>query len=187
MRLLSLDMTKYGAFLRGINLARQRRISSAGLKSVFEDMEFEDVSTFRTSGNVIFAADRAPLASLTARIEKALAKFAGFEVVVFLRTESEVRTIARHRPFPRKLADSMGKLQVLMLSSKPTAAKQKKVLGLATDRDRLAFGVRELYWLPTAGTQGSALDLAAIEKLLGSTTMRTKGTIEQLAAKYFDD
>jgi hypothetical protein len=31
------------------------------------------------------------------------------------------------------------------------------------------------------------LDLKAVEKLLGATTMRTKGTIEQLTAKYFAD
>jgi hypothetical protein len=31
----------------------------------------------------------------------------------------------------------------------------------------------------------SALDLKAIEKLLGAVTMRTKNTIEQIAAKHF--
>jgi hypothetical protein len=30
-----------------------------------------------------------------------------------------------------------------------------------------------------------AMDLKAIAELLGPTTMRTKGTIDQLAAKYF--
>ena len=59
------------------------------------------------------------------------------------------------------------------------------MLELASDEDRLAFGERELYWLPSGGTQRSALDLKAIGALLGPTTMRTKGTIDQLAAKYF--
>ena len=31
----------------------------------------------------------------------------------------------------------------------------------------------------------SALDLKAVEELVGSWTMRTKGTVELLAAKYF--
>ena len=31
----------------------------------------------------------------------------------------------------------------------------------------------------------SALDLNAISLALGQTTMRTKGTIEQIAARYF--
>ena len=59
------------------------------------------------------------------------------------------------------------------------------MLALATDADRLAFGDREVFWLPAGGTQDSALDQKAIGKLLGSTTMRTKGTIDQLVAKYF--
>lgn len=58
---------------------------------------------------------------------------------------------------------------------------------LATDDDMLAFGDRELYWLPSGGTQQAALALRAIDKLVGPTTMRTQGTIEQIAAKYFAD
>ena len=35
------------------------------------------------------------------------------------------------------------------------------------------------------GIRDSALNSRSIESLLGSTTMRTKGTIDELAAKYF--
>lgn len=59
------------------------------------------------------------------------------------------------------------------------------MLDLAGDDDRLAFGPRELFWLPSGGTRDSALDMKTIEKLLGPTTMRTKGTVEQLVAKHF--
>ena len=59
------------------------------------------------------------------------------------------------------------------------------MLRLATDADALAFGERELYWLPSGGTQESELDLKAIGKELGLTTMRTKGTVDQMAAKFF--
>ena len=72
-----------------------------------------------------------------------------------------------------------------MLSAKPSAAKRKQVLALATDDDLLAFGKRELFWLPSGGTLESTLDRKAIDKLLGPTTMRTKGTVEQLTAKFF--
>jgi hypothetical protein len=33
----------------------------------------------------------------------------------------------------------------------------------------------------------SGLDLAAIDKLIGPTTRRTMGTIEQMASKFFGD
>jgi uncharacterized protein (DUF1697 family) len=146
------------------------------------------VAAFRTSGNVIFGAGREPLAKLTDRIENGLAESLGYEVAIFLRTASEIQALADHQPFTRTLIEaSKGKLQVVMLSAKPAARVRREVLALATDEDRLAFGDRELYWLPSGGTRDSGLNLKAIEKLLGSTTMRTKGTIDQMAAKYFAD
>jgi uncharacterized protein (DUF1697 family) len=181
-------MSNYAAFLRGINLGSRRRVSSAQLLSLFERLGFRDVAAFRTSGNVIFAAGREPLAKLTDRIEKGLAESLGYEVAIFLRTASEIQALADDQPFTRTLIEaSKGKLQVVMLSAKPAARVRREVLALATDEDRLAFGDRELYWLPSGGTRDSGLNLKAIEKLLGSTTMRTKGTIDQMAAKYFAD
>jgi|SRR5680860_140956 len=180
-------MTQYVAFLRGINLARRRRVGSGELRTLFEDMGFRDVDTFRASGNVIFG-QREPLPRMAERIEKGLAEALGYEVAIFLRTASEITAIANHQPFAREATQaSKGKLQVALLSAKPAARVRKDVLALATDADKLAFGDRELYWLPSGGTQDSALDFKAVERLLGSTTMRTKGTVEQLAAKYLAD
>jgi uncharacterized protein (DUF1697 family) len=179
-------MARYAAFLRGVNLGSQRRASAADLRSLFEELGFEDVSPFRTSGNVVFDAGREPRAKVAKRIEGGLAGALGFEVSVFLRTAPEIGGIAGHEPFPRKLVQaSKGKLQVVLLTAKPPTRTRKAVLALGTDEDRLAFGDRELYWLPSGGTRDSGLNLRAIEKLLGETTMRTMGTIEQIAAKYF--
>jgi uncharacterized protein (DUF1697 family) len=173
---------RYAAFLRAVNLGRNRRVSGAELCAIFEELGLEDVASFRTSGNLVFEAPR----DMTAQIEKALESTLGYDVGVFLRTAKELQVIASHEAFkPAQLKASKGKVQVWMLSQKPTAAKRKKVLALATDRDLLAFGKRELYWLPSGGTMESELDRKAIDGLLGPTTMRTKGTVEQLAAKFF--
>ncbi|MBA3264448.1 MAG: DUF1697 domain-containing protein [Thermoleophilaceae bacterium] len=179
-------MARYAAFLRGVNLGRHRKVSGAELKSCFEEMGFEQAETFRTSGNVVFDAGREPRGKLTDTIEGALAKSLGYEVTVFVRTAQEIEAIAEHEPFPAQLVTaSMGKLQVSMLNGKPSAAARKRVLALATEDDRLAFGDRELYWLPSGGIRDSALNGKAIEDLLGPSTMRTMGTVELLAAKYF--
>ncbi len=148
-------------------------------------MGYSDVATFRTSGNVVFRGDGAP-SKLVERIEAGLAAAVGFEVPVYLRTADEIEAIAAHEPFkPRLVSRSGGKLQVMLLRHKPPAGARKQVLGLATVEDRFAFGERELYWLPSGGTRDSALKPDAVEELLGAMTMRTKGTIDALAAKYF--
>jgi uncharacterized protein (DUF1697 family) len=174
---------RYVAFLRGVNVGRNHRVSSAELKSMFEELGAEDVATFRTSGNVVFEAPR----DWARAIEKHLEASLGYEVAIFLRTARDLKAIAVEQPFPAKDVEaSKGKLQVSMLSKAPAAAVKKKVLALASEEDPLVFGKRELYWLPSGGTLRSELDRNAIDKLLGPTTMRTKGTIELLAARFFD-
>jgi uncharacterized protein (DUF1697 family) len=173
---------RYAAFIRAVNLGRNRRVTGARLKSLFEEAGAEEAATFRTSGNVVFEAPRDIGRALETHLEKAL----GHEVVIFLRSARDVHEIASHEPFPPEDVEaSKGKLQVALLGKKPTAATQKKALALATDEDLLVFGKRELYWLPSGGTLESELDRKALDKLLGPSTMRTKGTVEALAAKFF--
>lgn len=179
-------MARFAAFLRAINLGSRNKVSSGRLRSIFEEMGFEEVATFRTSGNVIFDGPSASAPKLGARIGKELEAAVGFEVITFVRTAREIRAIADHEPFAKKAVDaSKGKLQVMLLEAKPAAAVRKEILALATDEDRLAFGARELSWLPSGGTQKSALNLRTIAKLLEPMTQRTKGTMDEIARKYF--
>jgi uncharacterized protein (DUF1697 family) len=179
-------MAEYAAFLRGVNVGKAHRVGSGDLRACFEKQGMRDVGTFRTSGNVVFDGPGDPVHELAARIEASLEAALGYEVAVFLRTAEEVRAIAARRPFkPEQVDGSKGKVQVWLLTGKPATSARKSVLAYATDEDALAFGDRELYWLPSGGTSESALDTQAIGKLLGTTTMRTKNTVDQMAAKFF--
>jgi uncharacterized protein (DUF1697 family) len=180
-------MTRYAAFLRAVNLGSTNKASKEALEEAFEGAGLEDVATFRTSGNVVFSCGRESEAKLTARIEKGLRDGLGFEVPVYLRSEKQMLAIAGATPFTKKeLARTAGRIQVCLLPKKPTAAVQKKVLELATDDDLLAFGDRDLFWLPKEGLMGSELDTKAAAKLTGPQTVRTMGTIEAIAKKFFD-
>jgi uncharacterized protein (DUF1697 family) len=179
-------MSEYAAFLRGVNVGKAHRVGSAELRGCFEGLGLTDVATFRTSGNVAFDADGASADDLRRRIEEALESMLGYDVCVFLRTAEEIRAIAARQPFSaEQLERSKGKLQVMMLTGQPAPGARKSVLHLATDEDALAFGDRELYWLPSGGMSDSDLDLKAISLVLGTNTIRTKGTVEQMAAKFF--
>lgn len=138
-------MERYVAFLRGMNLGK-RRIKNEELRAEFEALGFEEVATFRASGNVIFAAARKKSeGALTKEVEAGLGEALGYEVPVYLRSCEEVAAIAAEEPFEAKaVAASKGKLQVLLLAKKPTAAARRKVLALATEEDSLALSAREL-------------------------------------------
>lgn len=178
-------MSRYVAFLRGMNLGT-RRIKNEELRRHFEEMGFEEVATFRASGNVIFSyAGREAESKLARRVEAELDQRLGYDVPVFLRSIEEVAAIAEQEPFdPELVAESKGKLQVSFLLEKPKAGAKQKALALASDEDLLAIEGRELYWLPSGGISESDLDWKPIDAALGPGTIRTMGTVEQIAAKY---
>lgn len=178
-------MAAHAAFLRGMNLGR-RRITNDELLAAFASIGFADARTFRASGNVAFESAGGPVEEIAGQIESGLARELGYAVPTFLRSAAEVRSIAALAPFPEHaMRTGEGKLQVLLLARKPAAAAARTVRELDDAEDRLALDGRELYWLPSGPMSGSALDLKALERLLGPTTIRTKGTIEQLAQRFF--
>ena len=179
-------MARYVAFLRGMNLGG-RRITNDELRKAFEDLELTDVATFRASGNVVFdGPDGVEEADVVAKIEVGLGDSLGYEVPVFLRSCEQVASIAAQEPFAAAQIACMaaGKLQVALLPDAPGKQTRKEALALASNEDRLAIDGSELYWLPSGGISDSTLDLKTLEAGLGPWTMRTKGTIEQIAARH---
>jgi uncharacterized protein (DUF1697 family) len=168
-------MARYAAFLRAINIGG-RRIKGPELCKPFTAMGFEGAASFRASGNVVFDAPRKPA---EARIEQQLEKELGYEVVVFLRSRAELEELAAAQPF-----EPEARYHVMFLKALPSPARQRDILALGSDDDRLAFGERELFWRPRGRMLESELDLNAVGKLIGLNTMRTSGTVQQIAAKY---
>jgi uncharacterized protein (DUF1697 family) len=179
-------VAELAAFLKGINLGK-RRITNDDLRGHFEAIGLSKPAVFRASGNVVFDdPEKRSEAKLSTLIEAELERLLGYEAAVFLRDRKELTKIAGAKPFDAATTRRLkGKLQVVMLGGKPKAAAKKTVLDLAGKDDALAFGLRELFWLPAGGVSDSKLDWKAIERALGATTTRTMGTIEQIAAKYF--
>jgi uncharacterized protein (DUF1697 family) len=171
-------MPRYAAFLRGINVGGTR-VAKDDLCAPFRALGLEDVTTFRASGNVIFDGPRESATKLAKRIEERLAADLGFtRAVTFIRTTAQMRALAEEDPIPRAPGQ---KLHVMFCLKKPPA----KVLELATESDKLKLGKKELYWAPDGRMVDSEIDLKAVEKLIGANTMRTKGTVDQIVARWF--
>jgi uncharacterized protein (DUF1697 family) len=175
---------RHVAFLRAINIGG-RRASADQLRSCLENAGFENVATFRASGNLIFDADRESPTALTKRLNEALTQSLGYEVRSFLRTAAQVRAIAAFDPFPPEITEALaGKLQVALLAKSPPKPVRDEALAMATNADALAIHGRELYWLPSGGQMETDLNLRAIDNLIGENTRRTKSMIEEIAAKF---
>jgi uncharacterized protein (DUF1697 family) len=175
-------VARFVAFLRGMNLG-SRRLTNEELRGHLAALGHPGAGTFRASGNVILDAAETE-GALASQLEAGLAERLGYEVKVFLRGAEELRAIAAQEPFAAAaVAAAQGGLQVQLLASEPGRDARAEALALAGPEDPLSISGREVYWLPARGVSGSELDLRAMERALGPGTIRTMGTISQLAGR----
>ena len=167
------------AFLRAINVGN-RRVSMERLRAPFEDLGFEDVSTFIASGNVLFRSDGGA-ASLEADIEHALAAALGFEVPAFVRRTPDLERIVDGQPFGPAAADQVhvGFLKKAAASSARTALE-----AAGNEIDEVTVRGKEIYWLARDGMGRATVSGALLEKIAGGpTTFRSLKMLRRLHAK----
>ena len=172
-------MPRYVALLRGINVGKARRIPMKELRALFEERGFEDVATYIASGNVLFAATRAPKA---AALQAALgARFGFSDVPVVVCAEPAFRRRAAANPFDRAGADP-ARTHVGFLGGAPEAEAEERLAALPTMRDeRRALGREALYVDTPSGLARTKLTPAALECALGtSVTLRNLRTVRAL-------
>ncbi len=92
------DMKRYVALLRGINISGKNKISMAELKNKFGKLDFEEVKTYLNSGNVVFSSDEDSIEKLTRVIERAKKNEFGFDIPVFVISKDRLRDILNNAP-----------------------------------------------------------------------------------------
>jgi uncharacterized protein (DUF1697 family) len=156
-----MEMPRYVALLRGINVGGNRIIKMEQLRAIFTAAGARDVETYIQSGNVVFSHPR-PTA---ARFEKAIAEATGFDVPVMLRGADEMAALSH--PF-----DDDQHVHVMF-----AAAPLTRVEVTAVRPERYVVAERELYVYLPNGVGRSKL-AAALGKL--PVTARNWRTVRQL-------
>jgi len=163
-------LTTYLALLRGINLGGVNKVPMKELRTLFEELGYEDVQTYLQSGNVVFEAKSSTSKRLAAEIEGAITEAFKPAVSVIVRTHRELERVATGKPFPTE-GVKPSSLHVMFLAE-PASAKAIKTLD--PDRsppDEFEVKGREVYLLFPNGSGRSKLTLDYFEKKLG-----TRGT-----------
>lgn len=112
-------MSKYVAFLRGINVGGHKAVKMEDLKKVFASLGFKNVKTLLASGNVLFEASQGSADVLSKKIEEELKKSFGHEIGVLIRKIGELQSLAEVNPFKGVKLTPQTRLYVTFLSEKP--------------------------------------------------------------------
>jgi uncharacterized protein (DUF1697 family) len=177
-------MPKQIAFLRAINVGGHT-VTMANLRAHFEALGLTNVETFIASGNVIFRSGVRDIGALEKRIERHLEKALGYEVKTFIRSDTELAAVARHKPFTDAERRTAKALVVGFLSEALTAAQEKTLRAMRTAIDDFHVHGREVYWLCKERQSDSTFSNAVFERSLKvRSTWRGVNTVEKLAAKH---
>lgn len=171
------------AMLRGINLAKHRRIRMEDLRALYGSLDLSDVRTLVQSGNVVFrTAERDP-ERLTARLEKAFVRKFGFHSDHILRTIPDMRGVIAANPFATRKNLEPSKLLVTFLGGDPGEAARRKVRAIQVEPEELHIIGREMYVYFHNGMGRSKLPFAALDRALGITgTSRNWNSVTKLLA-----
>ena len=163
-------MTRYAAFLRGVNLGK-RAVKSAELRSAFETLGFTDVKTLLASGNVLFDAKTSK--SLKEKIEAGLKEQFGFAIGTVLRSLDELREMVAADPYGGVVASDDANLHVTLFDQPiPTGFTQPAIAG---DFDVPAITEREIFLIMYRKPDGTYLGNSGLdtEKRLPKGTLVT--------------
>ena len=160
-------MTKYVAFLRGVNVGGIN-IKMAALRKTFENLGFDSVRTILASGNVVFESDRTDRAGLKKDIEEGLHRAFGYEAWIVLVDADTVQTIIDSYPFD---PEREGWHPYVVLTSDPSVLDELSSRSDQLDPalEQIATGDGVLYWEVERGyTLKSAFGKASGTKRLKS-------------------
>jgi uncharacterized protein (DUF1697 family) len=174
---------RWAALLRGVNLGG-RKLLSADLKAVTENLGYARVETLLASGNVVFdSADSGP--EIERKLEAALAS-QGLKTDVMVRDFAELEAVIAANPYPEAVRDHPS--HVLVTFHRDPFPRE------ALDRldprpEHLCAIGRELYtdYLSQQGMRDSKLlQKTAKAKFPKIATARNWNTVSKLAAMLAD-
>ena len=177
-------MTRYVAFLRGINLGT-RRPPMRRLRELFAELGFAQVETFIASGNVLFSSREKKPGLLEARIARHLEASLGYPVDTFVRTAQEVLAIAKGKTFPEEGEPGVT-IHVGFLHQAPSPDAARRLAAFRTEVDKFRVRGREYYWLCRGRMSDSKVWTSPEMKALRlpSSSMRNITSLRKLIAKH---
>ena len=165
-------MTKYAAFLRGVNVGGVN-LKMAEVATALTDAGFANVRTILASGNVLLESS-AGVAAVRKRAEAALRERFGYDAWVLAYNIDTVRAIADGYPFEREVD---GYQSYVTFVADAAVLDELAELGLGAGPDeKISRGEGVVYWQVP---KGATLD-STIGKTMGKPRYKSSTTTRNL-------
>jgi uncharacterized protein (DUF1697 family) len=177
---MSKEMKTYVSILRGINVSGKNSIKMDALKRLFENLNFQNVTTYVQSGNVVFSFKPTDVRALEKLISSEIDKHFGFKVPVIVLTTDELKEYIGNNPFTSSKDEKF--LHFTFLAARPSDFIKENIDNVKAENEEIEISGRVVYLYCPNGYGKTKLSNTFLEKTLKvtSTTRNFKTTIALL-------
>ncbi len=176
-------MCRFVAFLRGINVGGHIVVKEK-LKDAFTSLGFQNVSTYKQSGNVIFETDTANFQEIKGKIEDKLHSLLGYEVAVFVRTIPQLKSIIDHDPFKNQDKEGASFLVTFLTNAPANFPLQLPLTIPKSTAQVISAKGTEVFSVTHGGGEGALPNPFLESKLKMKATTRNMNIIREIVEKY---
>ncbi len=174
-------MPTYVALLRGVNVGRARRVPMAELRGLLSRMGYAGVTTLLNSGNAVFRAARGAPERHAADIAAAISADMGVEVLVIVKSASELAAIIAENPLAAVETDH-SRLLVAYTQDPGALRDLAGIRSLVAPPERFVVGRNAAYLHCAQGILGSKAGEALLGKAGKAATTRNWATTLKVGA-----
>ncbi|MDI1255758.1 MAG: DUF1697 domain-containing protein [Flavobacterium sp.] len=177
-------MPTYIALLRGINVSGHNMIKMELLRGFLKELDFENITTYINSGNILFQSKLTDTAKLELLIHQKIAEKFGFLIPVVIVTLEHLKTVATNNPFAEVEIPDPTQPFVAFLSDIPSQANIAILSAIDFGSDKFHVSNKAIFLIYANGAAGKTkLTNALLEnRLKVRATSRNWKTVHKLIA-----
>ena len=174
-------MDTYIAMLRGINVSGQKKIKMADLVSHLNELNFEQVSTYIQSGNIVFKYQSTEKGRLEGMISAKILEKYKFEVPTIVRTPDEFMSVIDKNPFLKQSDKPTDRQYITFLGSQPDEVNIEKLATYDYAPEEFILDGLDIYFYSPKGYGKAKMNNNFFEnKLKVAATTRNWKTVNKL-------
>ncbi|MGV7105147.1 DUF1697 domain-containing protein [Flavobacterium sp. U410] len=174
-------MTTYISILRGINVSGKNIIKMDALKTLYQSLEFDNITTYIQSGNVIFTSSLSDTTLLEQKISEQIKSNYGYEIPVIVMKFEQLKQIIENNPFLEDNSNNPEWMHITFLSATPIMTTSSAIEEKIQNEEKLSIAKNAVYLYCPKGYGQTKLTNTFLEsKLKVKTTTRNWKTTNEL-------
>lgn len=174
-------MNIYISILRGINVTGKKLIKMKDLRELYTSLNFQNITSYIQSGNIIFSHTKEEEAKLQQKISKQIMTIYGFEVPVIVLSIQDLKQIIANNPFTKDMDKNPDFSHITFFSTKPRNVDVERIEAKKRDSEDIVITEKAAYLYCPKGYGKTKLNNSFLENVLKTTaTTRNWKTTNKL-------